>query len=406
MKDKNGIEIKAGDILRYQETANDFEDYGKSIDEVVEIDGNLCGVQRVGFPRWTQLDGMDPIPLRYFASYLSDEVECVEIIGNVIDNPERMTPEYAHQIFPSDKANMNKEIILSAFEADMVKEYSPAYLLFLTRNEGGEFLLSPEGDLVHPNFEGTFFLKVKLEDDGEYSRYFSGDLEPPDKSEIRKEIPLIPLVEVPCRKAKTRDYLFGQTHPRLPIGGEPKAAALWSMIEELWETSPNPIATIQEIIPDAIENPDWRKYRQGRPIILDRTIKITPEAFFEVEAAIQSAITVEQTKKNAPLQLGGGVCVCDEEEGSISSRDHVRDDMKLYVSIHFNGVGYGNELTESGRKENRETEASIERVLKYAKQFGDLEKTDSGQPHVAEYRLAVNRLNRTIKPYAARGIKL
>lgn len=106
MKDKNGIEIKVGDILRYQETPDNSEDYGKSIDEVVEIDGNLCGVQRVGFPRWTQLDGMNPVPLSYYASYLSDEVGCAEIIGNVIDNPERMTPEYAYQIFPSDKANM------------------------------------------------------------------------------------------------------------------------------------------------------------------------------------------------------------------------------------------------------------------------------------------------------------
>lgn len=401
MKDKNGIEIKVGDILRYQETPDNSEDYGKSIDEVVEIDGNLCGVQRVGFPRWTQLDGMNPVPLSYYASYLSDEVGCAEIIGNVIDNPERMTPEYAYQIFPSDKANMNKEIILSAAEADLIKSgaHSPVSFLFKDKNEGGEFLCSPEGELVHSSFVGKLTLKVQLDDNGKPADFYggSGDWEFPDKFEV--------IAEVPCRKAKMRDYLFGSTHPGIKLqGARPKADAFWSMIEEIFET-PNPIATIQEIIPDAIENPDWRKYRQGRPIILDRTIKITPEAFFEVEAAIQSAITVEQTKKNSPLQLGGGVCVCDEEEGSIS-RDHVRDDMKLYVSIYFNGVGYGNELTESGRNENRETEASIERVLKYAKQFGDLEKTDSRQPHVAEYRLAVNRLNRTIKPYAARGIKV
>ena len=145
---------------------------------------------------------------------------------------------------------------------------------------------------------------------------------------------------------------------------------------------------------------------KGKPILLNRTEKITPLVFFDVAEAIHSAIMVEQAKKTSPFQLGGGVFVCDEEEGSISSRDYVRDDMKLYLLLQFNGVGYGNELTESGRKENRNTEASIERILKYAKLFGDIEKIDSGQPHVAEYRLAVNRLNRTIKPYAARGIKM
>jgi hypothetical protein len=99
MKDKHGKEIKVGDILRYQETANDAEDYGKSIDEVVAVDGQLYGVQRIGFPRWTTLENVEPISLRHYAPYMSDEMKCAEIVGNVTETPERMTVEYAHQIF-------------------------------------------------------------------------------------------------------------------------------------------------------------------------------------------------------------------------------------------------------------------------------------------------------------------
>jgi hypothetical protein len=110
MKDKHGKQIKVGDILRYQETTNDAKDYGKSIEEVVMHNGELCGVQRIGFPRWTLLENVEPIALRHYASYLSDEIKCAEIIGNVTETPERMTTEYAHQIFianvvyfPTDK---------------------------------------------------------------------------------------------------------------------------------------------------------------------------------------------------------------------------------------------------------------------------------------------------------------
>ena len=100
MKDKTGTEIKVGDILRDQETDNDAEDYGKSIDEVVLVEGELCGIQRIGLPRWTELSGLTPISLRHYAPYMGDTIRCAEIIGNVRDNPERMTVEYARSIFP------------------------------------------------------------------------------------------------------------------------------------------------------------------------------------------------------------------------------------------------------------------------------------------------------------------
>ena len=99
MKDKHGIEIKVGDILRYQETTDDSEDYGKSIDEVVMHNGEMCGVQRVGFPRWTVLENMQPFALRHYACFPVEVLESAEIIGNTLETPERMTPEYAHRIF-------------------------------------------------------------------------------------------------------------------------------------------------------------------------------------------------------------------------------------------------------------------------------------------------------------------
>ena len=100
MKDKHGIEIKEGDILRYQETEDPADDYGKSLDEVVLIEGRLYGVQRVGLPRWTMLNNTSPIDLCYYAAYPHNQMDCAEIVGNVVETPERLTPEYAHRTFP------------------------------------------------------------------------------------------------------------------------------------------------------------------------------------------------------------------------------------------------------------------------------------------------------------------
>lgn len=100
--DKNGAEIRVGDILKYQETADAAEDYGKSIDEVVMHNGEICGIQRVGFPRWTTLRDEVPVELRHYASYSGNVTKCAEVIGNVRDHPERITPEYAWFIFSAN----------------------------------------------------------------------------------------------------------------------------------------------------------------------------------------------------------------------------------------------------------------------------------------------------------------
>lgn len=105
--DKYNNEIRVGDILRYQETNDDAEDYGKSIDEVVIHDGEISGIQRVGFPRWTSLRKVikEPIALRHYALFRSNRIPCAEIIGNVREHPERMTPTYAWRVFPTNSAD-------------------------------------------------------------------------------------------------------------------------------------------------------------------------------------------------------------------------------------------------------------------------------------------------------------
>lgn len=102
--DKHNTEIRVGDILRYQETDNDAEDYGKSLDEVVMHGGDVCAIQRIGFPRWTELREVikEPIALRHYAPYGENRITCVEIIGNVREHPERMTPEHAWRVFSAN----------------------------------------------------------------------------------------------------------------------------------------------------------------------------------------------------------------------------------------------------------------------------------------------------------------
>lgn len=104
--DKHNNEIRVGDILRYQETPSDAEDYGKSLDEVVMHGGEICGIQRIGLPRWTDLHDVikEPIALRYYASFGTNRLTCVEVIGNIREHPERMTPEHAWRVFPANNA--------------------------------------------------------------------------------------------------------------------------------------------------------------------------------------------------------------------------------------------------------------------------------------------------------------
>jgi hypothetical protein len=99
--DKTGRAINVGDILKYQETLDNDEEYGKSLDEVVMHNGELHGVPRIGLPRWTQIHGAEPISLVYYAGTWnqSGAIDCVEIIGNVADAPQFLTPKHAHKVW-------------------------------------------------------------------------------------------------------------------------------------------------------------------------------------------------------------------------------------------------------------------------------------------------------------------
>ena len=98
--DCNGIEIKVGDILKWDEGRG--PDYGRSIHEVSEVGGVLSAVMRIGYPAWSVLDGEEPIALKHFASYFSTECKCAEIIGNVNDSPEVMSVEKAWELWPDE----------------------------------------------------------------------------------------------------------------------------------------------------------------------------------------------------------------------------------------------------------------------------------------------------------------
>ena len=96
--DKNDNEIKAGDILKYH--SGSIPGY-KSIDYVIEQNGVLFGVERVSLcDEWQLFDDDSPCEIEFYADD-GDEpfVGDVEIIGNITDTPERLTPEYARIIF-------------------------------------------------------------------------------------------------------------------------------------------------------------------------------------------------------------------------------------------------------------------------------------------------------------------
>ena len=95
-RDKTGREIKVGDVLIYDEG----EGFGRSIDEVVDHDGELAAVIRVGLPEWTVIKDQEPILLRYFKVF-PEHNENVTIDAKVSDvtPAEAFTAEHAASVF-------------------------------------------------------------------------------------------------------------------------------------------------------------------------------------------------------------------------------------------------------------------------------------------------------------------
>lgn len=94
--DKKGVQIKEGDVLRYDEG----DGGAKQLHEVVLLDGYLAGVTRVGAPEWSLVEDDTPIALRFYTG-LADDTKCkdAEVIGNVIGNPELLTVDEAIRQF-------------------------------------------------------------------------------------------------------------------------------------------------------------------------------------------------------------------------------------------------------------------------------------------------------------------
>ena len=95
-KDMHGRPISVGDVLVY----NEGDGYGQSIDEVVEHDGELAGVARVGEPMWTILENQEPISLKFYKLYPSSS-DNTAVHAVVVDMPhdEAFTVEFAESQF-------------------------------------------------------------------------------------------------------------------------------------------------------------------------------------------------------------------------------------------------------------------------------------------------------------------
>lgn len=95
-KDRHGKFIRVGDVLVY----NEGDGYGQSIDEVIEHDGELAAVMRVGEPRWTVLENQEPVPLKFYKLYpsCSDNTTTNAAIADV-PHDEAFTVDFAESQF-------------------------------------------------------------------------------------------------------------------------------------------------------------------------------------------------------------------------------------------------------------------------------------------------------------------
>lgn len=95
-KDRHGRFISVGDVLVY----NEGDGYGQSIDEVIEHDGGLATVMRVGKPKWTVLENQEPIPMRFYKLYPAHK-DNTALYCSVADVPheEGFTVEFAESQF-------------------------------------------------------------------------------------------------------------------------------------------------------------------------------------------------------------------------------------------------------------------------------------------------------------------
>lgn len=95
-QDQNGHPIKIGDALIYDEG----EGYGRGIHEVVELNGEMAGVTRIGYPEWTVISSDRPIPLRFYKVFAdSPENRTYHARLADVDVDKAFTPEYAARVF-------------------------------------------------------------------------------------------------------------------------------------------------------------------------------------------------------------------------------------------------------------------------------------------------------------------
>lgn len=97
--DKNGNKVKSGDILWYSEPIP----YANSIHLVTEKNGVLYGETRVGNNgEYFNCTDDTPIALRFYCQFPDNDYKMKDatIIGNINDNTEMLTVEYAKKNYP------------------------------------------------------------------------------------------------------------------------------------------------------------------------------------------------------------------------------------------------------------------------------------------------------------------
>lgn len=106
-KDRNGVIVALGDVLSYDEGHG----YAQQIHEVVEVDGVLHAVTRIGEPFWSVIEDDRTIDLMFYQNlpYTDGVLVHALVIGKNTDD-SLMTIEKAQELFPyastSDYAQM------------------------------------------------------------------------------------------------------------------------------------------------------------------------------------------------------------------------------------------------------------------------------------------------------------
>lgn len=103
--DKLGNEVKEGSILWYNESIS----YAESIHKVIDVDGVLYGITVIGNynGKYFVNKQNDAVEIRHYTNDIMGDKSGVMldalVIGNIEENPEMLTVEFANKYYPLNK---------------------------------------------------------------------------------------------------------------------------------------------------------------------------------------------------------------------------------------------------------------------------------------------------------------